>query len=327
MLGLVSSRLDRYRRDGIHQVQGWFDVESAEVMAVLLCHQVESGVTGGVAEIGVHHGRSFLLLANGLREGEVGVALDVFEDQERNTDRSGLGDRARFEANLLAHAPEAEVRVVAASSLDVTPATARETFGEARMFSVDGGHTAEITRHDLTVAEAAVAERGVVVLDDLLNGHWLGVLTGTSDYLRGGGGLVPFAYSANKLYLAPSTAVAAEYAAHLRRALPDLLGKRDVEFFAATIDIYGQGSPRRHRTAAEARADELRRVRQAEAAERKQDRQRDKLRGERRLRRELADELAQARAEVQALRSSTSWRLTGWVRWLGALGRRSRRTP
>jgi len=299
--GTVAERLERYRTEGLAEVEGWFEPESAELMASLLLHQIDAGQRGGVAEIGVHHGRSFLLLANGLTPGESAVALDVFEHQEQNADHSGKGDRGRFEQNLERWAPDVEVCVVASSSLDVTPESAREVFGRPRMFSVDGGHTAEITRHDLGLAEASIADGGIVVLDDMLNGHWLGVLTGTATYLLDDPGLVPFALSPNKLYLTDSAAAAGAYAAHLRGSSPDLLGKRDVEFFGTTVDVYGQGAPRHQVPAGQ--TGPSREVRRARAAARQ-------------ARRETA-EVAQQLAAVQA---SRSWRLTApWRRVAGRL--------
>lgn len=308
----VTERLERYRTDGLAQVEGWFEPESAELMASLLVHQLELGLGGGVAEIGVHHGRSFLLLANGLAPGEPGVALDVFEHQEQNADHSGKGDRGRFEENLARWAPSAAVQIVARSSLEVTPASAREVFGRPRMFSVDGGHTAEITRHDLELAESSIVDGGIVVLDDMLNGHWLGVLTGTATYLLDQPRLLPFAISPNKLYLTDSATAAADYAAHLRAVSPDLLGKRDVEFFGTTVDVYGQGAPR-HNVSASAGlsgpsgssgpAPDVRRARAA-------------ARQARRHASDLADQLA-------AVRASASWRATAPLRGLRRLVRRS----
>ncbi len=303
MSATVVERLDRYRADGLAEVEGWFEPESAEVMASLLVHQLSLGLRGGVAEIGVHHGRSFLLLANGLGPGEPAVALDVFEHQEHNADHSGRGDRSRFEQNLARWAPSASVEVVASSSLDVSVSSAREVFGRPRMFSVDGGHTAEITQHDLRLAEASLGEGGVVVLDDMLNGHWLGVLTGTATYLLDEPRLVPFALSPNKLYLTDSSAAAADYTAHLRSALPDLLGKRDVEFFGRTIDVYGQGAPRHANGRPAGPVPEVRRARAAA----------------RQARREAAD-LSEQLAAVQA---SRSWRLTAPWRRASALLHRS----
>ncbi len=299
---VVAQRLEHYRTTGLAQVEGWFEPESAEVMARLLLHQVGRGISGGVAEIGVHHGRSFLLLANGLADGEVAVALDVFEQQGQNTDHSGKGDRAKFEHNLECWAPSAPVRVVSRSSLDVTPDSAREVFGRPRMFSIDGGHTAEITRHDLEVAAASVGEGGIIVLDDVLNGHWLGVLTGTAAYLLDEPTLVPFALSPNKLYLTDSTGAADDYAGYLRASVPDLLGKRDVEFFGTTVDVYGQGAPRH--LAPHGPSPELRRARAVA----------------RRARADAAD----AAQRVSDLEASASWRLTTPARRVTALLRRSR---
>ena len=89
--------------------------------------QDENGVRGNVAEIGVHHGKLFLLLAGDLHDGEEAVALDVFGDQQKNLDRSGKGDRAVFERNFETWAPGAAVRIVQASTFEVAPETARES--------------------------------------------------------------------------------------------------------------------------------------------------------------------------------------------------------
>lgn len=59
MSGSVAERLERYRAEGLAEVEGWFEPESAELMAVLLLHQIEAGLGGGVAEIGaITAGRS-----------------------------------------------------------------------------------------------------------------------------------------------------------------------------------------------------------------------------------------------------------------------------
>ena len=51
-----------------------------------------------------------------------------------------------------------------------------------RFVSVDGGHTAEITAHDLAVADASLAEGGIIVLDDAFNEQWPGVADGVQRY-------------------------------------------------------------------------------------------------------------------------------------------------
>ena len=72
--------------------------------------------------------------------------------------------------------------------------------GPLRFVSVDGGHTAEITAHDLATAEASIAEGGIVVVDDVFNEPWPGVGDGVRRYFERRRNLVPFAIGANKTY-------------------------------------------------------------------------------------------------------------------------------
>jgi hypothetical protein len=78
------------------------------------------------------------------------------------------------------------------------------------------------------------------VLDDILNPDWLGVITGLSTYLSCGGKMVPFALSANKLYLSTDARWAKIYRNGLRTSFPLALAKRDVEFFGFSVDNYNE---------------------------------------------------------------------------------------
>ena len=101
--------------------------------------------------------------------------------------------------------------------------------GPLRFISVDGGHTAEITAHDLAVAEAALAEGGIIVLDDAFNEQWPGVADGVQRHFARRPNLVPFAIGANKTYFcrrshrdvyrAAATAVASD------ATMPEFLGE------------------------------------------------------------------------------------------------------
>ena len=65
-----------------------------------------SGVVGGVAEVGVHHGKSFAALcllnadSGGANGQNLALAIDVFGDQIHNTDESGEGDLEIFQATV-----------------------------------------------------------------------------------------------------------------------------------------------------------------------------------------------------------------------------------
>lgn len=69
-----------------------------------------------------------------------------------------------------------------------------------RMLSVDGGHTLEITLHDLNLAACAVADGGIVIMDDINNLQWAGVSLAANLFSVLQDNLVPFLRLQNKLY-------------------------------------------------------------------------------------------------------------------------------
>jgi hypothetical protein len=191
-----------------------------------------------VAEIGIHHGKLFILLALLRRHGEGALAVDLFEDQGRNIDGSGYGDRDAFERALrLAGLSPDEITIVTASSLDLEPEFVSSAVGRIRLFSIDGGHTAEITRNDLTLAEKVIDPQGVVILDDVANSQWPGVVTGIAAYLAGGGTMVPFVVSPQKTLLAQKES-ATQFRSYLEEHHAATFIKED-EFFSHPVAIFG----------------------------------------------------------------------------------------
>jgi len=73
---------------------------AANMIATLSAVQEAQRVSGNVAEIGVHHGKLFILLYLLARGDERAVAVDLFADQTRNVDQSGAGDLDKFRVNL-----------------------------------------------------------------------------------------------------------------------------------------------------------------------------------------------------------------------------------
>src|SRR5450631_1695169 len=69
---------------GVDTVHGWLG--GGAITATLVIHdwQVRNNVQGNVAEIGIHHGKYFLVLKNLCRPEEIAIAIDVFEDQHLN---------------------------------------------------------------------------------------------------------------------------------------------------------------------------------------------------------------------------------------------------
>ena len=197
----MDSRVVEYLCRGRFYVDGWLRTEAAHIVVALTECQRSLGVAGGIAEIGVHHGKLFILLYLLGQAPEKAVAIDLFEEQHLNIDHSGSGDLAKFRRNLERHADSTRLVLHPGNSMDLTGAIlTRLADGPLRFVSVDGGHTAEITAHDLATAEAAIADGGIVVVDDVFNEQWPGVGDGVRHYFERRPNLVPFAIGANKTY-------------------------------------------------------------------------------------------------------------------------------
>jgi hypothetical protein len=191
----------RYRAIGQRLVTGFLEPEILMMLDVLNSAQRAKQVSGAVAEIGVHHGKLFIGLRLLQRPGEKAVAIDIFDDQELNIDGSGHGSLEKFVNNVKLWSSMDDVVLHQGDSTKLEPVTLRELAGgEIRFFSVDGGHTAEIVYSDMNLAEATLADGGIVIADDVFNEYWPGVATGTLRYLNDGAKLVPFLIGFNKVF-------------------------------------------------------------------------------------------------------------------------------
>jgi hypothetical protein len=230
--------LRAYAQHGHKTVQGWLDPTAVEIISTISRQQTKLGVSGGVCEIGIHHGRLFILLHLLRQENERSAAYDLFEMQQDNVDASGLGDKAVFLDNLRRLGGDsAQIVVKSRNSLDMTAAEVRADAGPIRLFSVDGGHTADITESDLALAEASLCPGGVVILDDYFNQEWPGVSEGAARYLGSGTSqLVPVAIGGNKFILTNDAELAVRYREALR-ALPDKYVVKDQTAFGAPVMV------------------------------------------------------------------------------------------
>jgi hypothetical protein len=232
------SKIWKYLRSGHRSVEGWLTPMSARIIAALLEDQARICVKGSVGEIGVHHGKLFLVAYLSLRENEHAFAIDVFENQDLNIDHSGKGDRAQFLGNLHRHAGSTDaLTLIAENSLGILPDRILEEIGAARFISVDGGHTEECTRNDLLLAEACLVQGGIIVLDDYFNPHWPDVSVGAAAHaLSGKATTKPFLITPNKIYFADS-----RYHEGYKKAVRAKFGRhysRSGQMFESSVDIY-----------------------------------------------------------------------------------------
>lgn len=199
----MQRNFQRYRAIGQRLVTGFLQPEILLMLDVLNSAQRAKQISGAVAEIGVHHGKLFIGLRLLQRSGEKSVAIDIFGDQELNVDGSGHGNLEKFVNNVNLWASMDDVVIHQGDSTQLEPQKLRELAGgDIRFFSVDGGHTEEIVFSDMKLAEATLADGGIVIADDVFNEQWPGVAVGTLRYLEDGAKLAPFLIGFNKVFFA-----------------------------------------------------------------------------------------------------------------------------
>jgi hypothetical protein len=240
-LDSASAHALRYVKN-MDAVHGWLLPEAARCIVCLHDAQRRNGVRGSVAEIGVHHGKLFILLCLLRNEGEIAVGYDLFGQQDQNIDNSGKGSLGILRDNLRhVNVATSHIKLITANSLELTGATVlRDSESPVRLFSIDGGHTAEITRNDLSIAAEAIADDGVVILDDFFNEAWPGVATGTAQFLRDDRKkLVPFAILGNKVFFARTVAVADAFRQVLSQSkiVAERLVRKGSEFFGHPVFV------------------------------------------------------------------------------------------
>ena len=179
-------------------VEGWAD-DLAFFLAQWYASTFLKTSPCNIIEMGVHHGYFFIGLEQLASESARAVAIDIFDLQDKNVSHSGKGDIDIFKNHVQNHCKNPErVEIVQKDTLDIVlSAEDRHAFD---IISVDAGHSAAHAFNDLTLAAELVSDRGIVLLDDVLNPGYCGVATGSMQYfLQPHTRIVPVAIGYGKL--------------------------------------------------------------------------------------------------------------------------------
>jgi len=204
-----------YTREHWALVDGWNEHGAFTGLEILDDVQNDNGIRGHVCEIGVHEGQFFFALALLTDNDELYIAIDVFDNQHRNIDKSGKADLLRFKENTMRYVSDHDelnknLLIIKTDSLRFTSemlsvqimSRGKDYYKGVRLMSIDAGHTRTHVLNDLKFAEKSLVDGGVVVLDDFLHPKWPGVTEGAHIYCSDPySRLIPFAYGNKKLYL------------------------------------------------------------------------------------------------------------------------------
>lgn len=194
--------ISRYTSRGRRYIPGWFSRLDAELFATILLDQNARGLAGDALEIGVHHGRSFILLRLCLRSNETAIAVDVFDNQALNIgQQSGRGNLKKFRYNLDRYGGESKIEILATSSLDLSEQQVKTLTPGLRFISIDGGHWLDAVSNDLRLAAACAGDDCVIALDDLFNPDFPEVAAAYYIWLMGTPNFVPFCVTKGRVYL------------------------------------------------------------------------------------------------------------------------------
>lgn len=187
-------------------VDGWVGNRIADMVRFCDSFHEQAEIRGDIAEIGIHHGKLFFILAAAARSDERCIAVDVFNNQSLNVDQSGNGDLGQFSAYIDTLFPKIrpQLNIIQGDSMSIPPSAAGKILGSerVRLFSIDGGHTRHHVRNDMCIAQQVLVSGGVVLLDDFLGPLWPGVTEGFFEYMKSlNRRLAPFMIFENKLFL------------------------------------------------------------------------------------------------------------------------------
>ena len=235
----VKYKLQDYLKD-FDLIEGWFIKTIADVMVLIDLSQQQNRIGGSVAEIGVYKGKSFIPILSLCKEQELALAVDCFEKTEFNRDFSGFGAQyEQFLENVKKYAPQAShrVRVMQGDSMSFDYSSYLEQVNgdKIRIFSIDGGHSAEATQDDMRKAYQCLQDGGVIIIDDFFNSSWPGVGEGVHRFMiKEQPNLKPFFIGGNKVIFTSASYVEGYIAAITAKMEP----KKYSTFFNSPVCIY-----------------------------------------------------------------------------------------
>ncbi|WP_370096784.1 class I SAM-dependent methyltransferase [Streptacidiphilus sp. MAP12-20] len=188
----------------LDDVRGWFFGVDRFLFVWLLERQKRSAIAGDLIEMGAYLGRSAILVADYLRDGETFTVCDLFDSPAPDEANSGEMDmsyrdtltRKAFEANYLAF-HDALPNVIQAPTSVLSDGRIQPK--SARFIHIDASHLYEHVIGDIRFAKEALTDDGVVVLDDFRSEHTPGVSAAVWEAVATLG-LIPVVVTHNKFY-------------------------------------------------------------------------------------------------------------------------------
>ena len=163
------------------QVEGWTHPLAFVLLEYYVNHFLNPFPIFNSIEFGVHQGQYFIAMENLTPQKGRVVAVDIFEDQYKNFSNSGNGNKQLFQTVVDKYAKYPDrVEVLQKDTLDLRVSDLGEH--QFSLISVDAGHSPTHVINDLELSAGLLASNGIVLLDDVFNQDYAGVVTGAVEY-------------------------------------------------------------------------------------------------------------------------------------------------
>jgi hypothetical protein len=190
-------------------MRGWFNLSLLPILDLINEYQTGNNISGGIAEIGVYDGKSFIPLFSYLKNNELGLAIDCFGRIQYPLDEiSGFESREQiFMYNFKRIFGNNGLKRLKVIIGDSTKMNSKKYLKEVdgakfRIFSIDGSHSSEATIIDIKNAAESIIRGGIIILDDYFDHDWPGVSEGLSSlFYNKSVNIKPFFIGYNKILL------------------------------------------------------------------------------------------------------------------------------
>ena len=186
----------------MHHIRGYLVPVDALAIAEVIIGQKNARMNGGIAEIGVFFGRSFLLMASLIGKQERALAADLFDIGQDSGGKDSL-QLASFlsSANKLGIQIDRQA-IFVGDSRKLDGSSELQQASPLRFVSIDGSHELDLVASDADLASRTITEFGVICFDDFCNPEFPEVTLGVFDFLRSAHErFVPFAITQKKLFV------------------------------------------------------------------------------------------------------------------------------
>lgn len=226
-------------KNNFNVIRGWFDLRFLNILIILNEFQNINQINGNLAEIGVCEGKSFIPLYLIANDTNNVVAIDIFDQQHLNRDKSGDSNLERFKNNIKTYC-DPNMSKLEIIEGDSSLMTAKDYLAKSknnlsfRIFSIDGSHRPQETMIDLSNAAEALSHGGIIIIDDFFNYEWPGVADGVTQFLKQNHTIKPFFIGFNKVVLT-HTEYVSKYQDYLEKVYKP---QKYVECYGSNVAIY-----------------------------------------------------------------------------------------